>query len=267
MSDDRYFTRDGATIAYQYTGSGTPLGYAHGVFLSRDAVRRMELFDFDTLSADRGLLTFDQRGHGQSTGRPVVTDYTFANVALDLLGVLDAAGVDEPIDFAGSSWGAAAALHAAVIEPARFRSLVLIIPPVAWEDGPVQARQWYSDTADEIERLGGPAWRKAWADADPLPIFADYPKFDLTPEVPDELLPSVLRGIGQSDLPPQELVGELRMPTLIMTWETDPLHPAETAQRLHELIPGSQLHIAASVPEIQTWTARTAEFLSLRERS
>lgn len=103
MSKDRYFTRDGATIAYQYTGTGAPLGYAHGVFLSRDAVRRMELFDFDALSAGRSLLTFDQRGHGRSTGRPVVTDYTFANVALDLLGALDAAGVDEPIDFAGSS--------------------------------------------------------------------------------------------------------------------------------------------------------------------
>jgi pimeloyl-ACP methyl ester carboxylesterase len=80
----------------------------------------------------------------------------------------------------------------------------------------------------------------------------------------DELLPSVLRGIGQSDLPPQELVAELRMPTLIMTWETDPLHPVETAQRLHSLIPGSRLHIATSVPEIQTWTARTAELLSHR---
>ncbi|ONI70875.1 alpha/beta hydrolase [Actinosynnema sp. ALI-1.44] len=261
MPEDRHFTRDGARIAYQYTGSGRPLGYAHGVFLSRDAVRRMGLFDFDTLSAGRSLLTFDQRGHGQSTGRPVDADYGFANVGLDLLGVLDDAGVAEPIDFTGSSWGAAAALHAAVIAPERFGSLVLIIPPVAWEDGPVQARQWYTDTADEVDRLGGAAWRAKWAAADPLPIFADYPKFDLTPQVPDELLPAVLRGIGQSDLPPQDLVARLRLPTLIMTWETDPLHPPATAQRLHDLIPGSRLHIAASVADVRTWTAKTAEFL------
>nr|WP_042186477.1 alpha/beta hydrolase [Kibdelosporangium sp. MJ126-NF4]CEL17306.1 Beta-ketoadipate enol-lactone hydrolase [Kibdelosporangium sp. MJ126-NF4]CTQ91465.1 Beta-ketoadipate enol-lactone hydrolase (EC 3.1.1.24) [Kibdelosporangium sp. MJ126-NF4] len=267
MSDDRRFTRDGATIAYQYTGSGKPLGYAHGVFLSRDAVRRMGLFDFDTLSTGRSLLTYDQRGHGGSTGRPVDTDYGFANVGLDLLGLLDEAGVTEPIDFTGSSWGAATALHAAVMSPERFSSLVLIIPPVAWEEVPVTARQWYSDTADEVERLGGPAWRAAWAAADPLPIFADYPKFDLTPQVPDDLLPAVLRGIGQSDLPPQELVADLRLPTLIMTWTTDPLHPPATAERLHELIPGSRLHIAASVPQIQEWTAITADFLGHPARS
>ena len=39
----------------------------------------MHLFDFDTLSAGGSLLTFDQRGHGRSTGRPVAADYTFAN--------------------------------------------------------------------------------------------------------------------------------------------------------------------------------------------
>src|SRR5882757_63664 len=100
MSLDSHFTRAGATIAYQYTGSGSPLGYAHGVFLSRDAVRRLGLFDFDLLGAGRGLLTYDQRGHGESTGRPVAADYTFDNVGADLLGLLDAAGVDEPIDFA-----------------------------------------------------------------------------------------------------------------------------------------------------------------------
>ncbi|ALG12537.1 alpha/beta fold hydrolase [Kibdelosporangium phytohabitans] len=69
MPGDRHFTRDGATIAYQYSGRGRPLGYAHGVFLSRDAVRRMGLFDFDALSAGRSLFTYDQRGHGPAAAR------------------------------------------------------------------------------------------------------------------------------------------------------------------------------------------------------
>jgi pimeloyl-ACP methyl ester carboxylesterase len=262
MSQDSYFTREGATIAYQYTGSGSPLGYAHGVFLSRDAVRRLGLFDFDLLGAGRGLLTYDQRGHGRSTGRPVAADYTFDNVAADLLGLLDAAGIDEPIDFAGSSLGVATALRAAVTAPERFRRLVLLIPPVAWESGPDQARQWYTDTADRIEEIGPAAWRAEWAAAEPLPIFADYPKFDLTPEIPDELLAPILRGIGGSDLPAPEELAALRVPTLILTWETDPLHPVATAVRLRDLIPGSELVVAKSVPDIQTWTARTAEFVT-----
>lgn len=262
ISTDSFLPREGGTIAYQYTGSGSPFGYAHGVMLSRDAVRRLELFDFDALAAGRRLLTYDQRGHGRSTGRPVAADYTFENLTLDLLALVDALDVDEPMDFAGSSLGSAVALHAAIAAPHRFRRLVLLIPPVAWETGPEQARHWYRDTADEIERLGAPAWRRRWAQADPLPIFADYPKFDLSPDVPDELLPAVLRGVGASDLPPPEALAEVRQPTLILTWDTDPLHPVPTAERLHELIPDSVLHVARSVPDIQTWTRRTADFLS-----
>jgi hypothetical protein len=34
MSADSHFTTDGATIAYELTGSGRPVGYAHGVLLS-----------------------------------------------------------------------------------------------------------------------------------------------------------------------------------------------------------------------------------------
>ncbi|MFE9748330.1 alpha/beta fold hydrolase [Saccharothrix saharensis] len=262
MSADSYFTRAGATIAYQFTGSGSPLGYAHGVMLSRDAVRRLELFDFDGLAAERALLTFDQRGHGRSTGRPVPADYTFENVTLDLLGLMEDLDIDEPMDFAGSSLGSAMALHAAIAAPNRFRRLVLIIPPVAWEAGPVSARQWYADTADRIEQLGAPAWRQQWAQAEPLPIFADYPKFDLSPDVPDELLPSILRGVGQSDLPPLDAIATIRQPTLILAWDTDPLHPVDTAEQLQEAIPGSTLHVARSVQDIKTWTTRTADFLA-----
>ncbi|GGM89905.1 hypothetical protein GCM10011609_28480 [Lentzea pudingi] len=47
---DSYVTRAGAKIAYELTGSGPLLGYAHGVFLSRAAVLRLHLLDFDTLS-------------------------------------------------------------------------------------------------------------------------------------------------------------------------------------------------------------------------
>lgn len=262
MATDRYLTRNGATIAYELTGSGRPVGYAHGVFLSRDAVRQMEVFDFDTIGRGRSLLTYDQRGHGRSTGRPVADDYRFANVGDDLLGLLDAADIDEPMDFTGSSLGVATALYATLAAPERFRRLVLVIPPVAWETGPQPARQWYLDTADVIESRGATAWRKEWASAPPLPIFADYPKFDLTPDVADELLPHILRGIGMSDLPDPDRLATLSQPTLILVWDRDPLHPVATAQRLHETIPDSTLHVAHTVEDVKTWTQRTLDFLA-----
>lgn len=262
QEQDKYVTRAGARIAYELTGSGSPLGYAHGVFLSRNAVRRLHLLDFEELTDGRQLLTYDQRGHGHSTGRPIPDDYRFENFTLDLLALLDELAFDEPIDFAGSSLGCDVALRAAIAQPDRFLRLVLIIPPVAWETGPNQTRQWYTDNAEVIESHGAAHWRKEWAQTPPLPIFADYPAFDMSPDIPDELLAPVLRGIGESDLPAPEAIGALSHPALILTWDTDPLHPVSTAERLHELLPDSTLHVSTTVADVQTWTSRITDFLA-----
>ncbi|GAB3451523.1 alpha/beta fold hydrolase [Actinophytocola sediminis] len=262
MPPDSFFARDGATIAYQFTGSGTPFGYAHGVLLSREAVRRLDLFHVESLADQRRVLTYDQRGHGHSTGRPVAEDYRFDNIARDLLALLDALDIDQPIDFAGSSLGCDTALRAAIAAPERFGRLVLMIPPVAWESGERQAKQWYFDTAADIEALGAATWRRRWADADRPAIFADYPPYSFVPDVADELLPSILRGVGMSDLPAKERIATLTQPTLILAWDTDPLHPVATARTLRELIPGAELHVSTSVADVRSWTDRIAEFLA-----
>ncbi len=259
-ADTTVKTADGQTIAYELSGHRPVVGYAHGALLSRSAVRGLDLFDIDALAPNGALLTYDQRGHGQSTGRPVAEDYCFEQAASDLLAVLDAAGVDEPIDFAGSSLGAAAVLYAALIAPERFRRLALLIPPVSWETGPHHMRQWYADAADRVEQIGPTAWRQDWADAEPLPIFADYPPAAFDPDVADELLAPVLRGVGMSELPEPRAVRALPHPTLILAWQTDPLHPVKTAAHLHVLIDDSRLEIAHSVSDIKTWTRQVAEF-------
>ncbi|OLF17037.1 alpha/beta fold hydrolase [Actinophytocola xanthii] len=262
MSNDHYLARDGARIAYEITGAGTPLGYGHGVLLSRAAVRRMALFDIDAVAADRRLLTYDQRGHGHSTGRPVAADYTFDSVADDLLALVDAADLGEPLDFMGSSLGAAAALGAALRAPEKFRRLALLIPPVAWEGGDAPVRRWYLDTADAIDAEGAAAWRRGWANAEPIPLLAEHKGFDLTPDIDDELVSSALRGVGQSDLPDPARLATLPHPTLILTWDTDPLHPVETAERLHEAVPNSELHVSRSLADVLTWTGRVRDFFA-----
>lgn len=262
MTADSYFTRRGARIAYQFTGSGSPLGYAHGVPLSREAVRRLGLLDVESLGSGHRLLAYDARGHGRSTGSPVVEDYRFENFTRDLLALMDTLGIDEPMDFAGSSLGSDTALRSAITAPQRFRRLALMIPPAAWDGGRRQAQQWYRDNADLIETEGAAAWRERWAQADPLPIFAGYPRIDLTPDVADELLPSVLRGVAMSDLPAHAAIATVAQPTLILAWDTDPLHPTSTAQTLHDLIPDSELHVSTSMNDVKTWTGRIVEFFA-----
>ena len=80
-------------------------------------------------------------------------------------------------------------------------------------------------------------------------------------DVDEALMPSVLRGAASSDLPAPEQLATIRTPTLLLAWDGDPGHPVSSAERLHELIPGSTLHVARTPSELQTWDDRTADFL------
>ena len=75
------------------------------------------------LAADgRSVLVPDLRNHGRSFHHP---DVSYAALASDLLGLLDARGIDEA-DLVGHSMGAKAAMWLALAEPDRVRSLVVV---------------------------------------------------------------------------------------------------------------------------------------------
>lgn len=73
------------------------------------------------------------------------------------------------------------------------------------------------------------------------------------PDVTDGLLPTIFRGAAQADLPPADAITSIDVPTLILAWIDDPGHPLSTAQRLHELIVGSQLVVAHTPAALNTW--------------
>jgi pimeloyl-ACP methyl ester carboxylesterase len=81
-------------------------------------------------------------------------------------------------------------------------------------------------------------------------------------DIDEALLPTVLRGAAASDLPPPEAIAAIRRPTLILAWDGDPGHPLATAERLHDLIPGSVLSVARTPDELCSWDDRTLRFLS-----
>jgi hypothetical protein len=80
-------------------------------------------------------------------------------------------------------------------------------------------------------------------------------------DIPEELLPSVLRGAAASDLPPTEAIAALEHRALVLAWAGDPGHPESTAERLHELLPTSELHVATQLTDLFTWSATIADFL------
>lgn len=78
----------------------------------------------------------------------------------------------------------------------------------------------------------------------------------------DAVASSALRGVGSSDLPDPHRLTSIRQPTLVLAWDTDPLHPTATAERIADLIPDCTLHVARTVDEVQSWTRLTATFFN-----
>ncbi|MFD3540227.1 alpha/beta fold hydrolase [Streptomyces sp. NPDC058662] len=245
---------------YDDAGIGPLAVYAHGGLASQALEQRMDLFDWTpVLRAGRRLVRYDARGHGRSTGRPVDEDYTYPSLADDLLGLLDHLGTAEAVDAIGASMGCGTCLHAAVLAPDRFSRLVLLLPPTAWSTREPYARANRA-AADTVERHGAAAWLSARGERPRPAVVADVP--DLPPAPPEPLLPSVLRGLARSDLPPPAVLVALRCPVLILTWADDPGHPVSTAAALADCLPDAELHVSRTRADVRTWGSRIADFLT-----
>jgi len=87
------------------------------------------------------------------------------------------------------------------------------------------------------------------------------------PQVSERLLPSVLRGAASSDLPAPDAVRAFRGPSLLLPWVGDQGHPLSTSERLVELLPNVQVHVAYHLSDVAKWTDRVDAFLTqLEER-
>ncbi|WP_033338768.1 alpha/beta fold hydrolase [Catenuloplanes japonicus] len=251
---DLWISRPGAELACWVRGDGPPVGYAHGMLLSRGAEDTRGLHDWSPVITERRLVRYDARAHGASTGRPVAEDYTWSHLADDLIAVAETVGEGAPIDFMGASMGCGTLLWAASRAPERFRRLVLIIPPTTGATR-VNARLYLAEAA-AVER-GTPAPPSA-----PPPIFASLPSYPQKAAVDLDLLPSVLRGAAASDLPDRDVLGRVQNDTLILAWETDPVHPVSSAHLLHEVLPHAKLQVATVEAEVRRWPEDVAEYLN-----
>ena len=52
------------------------------------------------------------------------------------------------------------------------------------------------------------------------------------------------------------------MPTLILAWRFDPIHPVSTAEKLRDLLPAADLHVTRRIGDTSGWVERVEDFLS-----
>jgi pimeloyl-ACP methyl ester carboxylesterase len=70
----------------------------------------------------------DMRGYGQSDRPEAIDQYTLLHLLGDIVGLLDALGVQQA-EIAGHDWGAMVAWHAALLRPDRFRAVIALSLP------------------------------------------------------------------------------------------------------------------------------------------
>jgi pimeloyl-ACP methyl ester carboxylesterase len=70
----------------------------------------------------------DMRGYGQSDRPQAIDQYTLLHLVGDMVGLLDALGVEQAV-IAGHDWGAPVAWHAALLRPDRFRAVIGLSVP------------------------------------------------------------------------------------------------------------------------------------------
>jgi pimeloyl-ACP methyl ester carboxylesterase len=70
----------------------------------------------------------DMRGYGLTDRPEAIDQYTLLHLIGDMVGLLDALGVEQAV-IAGHDWGAPVAWHAALLRPDRFRGVIGLSPP------------------------------------------------------------------------------------------------------------------------------------------
>ena len=105
--------------------------FIHGLGLSDHAGLALTLGI--PLATDADVVLYALRGHGRS--QLVPTGYRVVDHVADLVGLLDALGVDRPVHLVGCSYGGAVATVAAIRHPDRVASLVYadgVLPVPGW---------------------------------------------------------------------------------------------------------------------------------------
>lgn len=239
---------------------GPAFVWCHGLLSSRAREDRDGLFDWRPVVEQRWRwVRYDARGHGESAGTNNVAAYSWPELSRDLLGLADTLGISR-FAAGGASMGCAAVIEAALAAPDRIDRMVLAVPPAAWGDHAGQAEHYRANAA-YLRSQGDDEGLAALEVEVRPPILGNPPNLPAVPGAHPEWLPAILRGAAASDLPPPHQVAQLPQPTLILAWDTDAAHPLSTAERLAELLPRADLHVARTMRQIQEWPRLVSVFM------
>jgi pimeloyl-ACP methyl ester carboxylesterase len=231
---------DGLELAAEDSGAGVPFIFAHGLTVNRTQTHKQ----LAPLADHYRILSFDQRGHAESTPIANAGLFDVNRMAEDITAILDARGIQRAI-VGGESMGAATSLRFALNHPQRVIALLLCLP--ALSDELLAARDTVTAFAPIIRAQGidafaarngaemlaqgaSPQRAAAWS-----AILRSHQADSLA--LACETVPNWLVYSGPAELQ------RLTMPVFIIAIDGDPVHPLALAQRLAATMPHAQLQV------------------------
>ena len=222
-------------------GKGKPFIWLHGMLNSVKSDSLYSLVDFKELSKIVSLVRYD------ACDQWIGGDYSWNGLTEELIRIADAHKYDSMI-LGGCSMGSGTAVHAAIRFPEMVKALVLVTPPPAWE-----MRSSTKVVYEKVALKANPNFipeivkRIIQLNLDPPDFFEK-----MHPGTRQRLLEyhlsfepqyyfSIYHGGAISDFPTREQIGEIRVPTLIVTDPNDKNHPIEIARELKLLIPNAEM--------------------------
>ncbi|MEI2302252.1 alpha/beta fold hydrolase [Ensifer sp. MJa1] len=237
MAENQRHTIGEVTINYRIDGDGEPLVCIHGVGSYLEAWSAV----VERLKDRFTILTFDLRGHGQSSrlkGRYEIDDFVNETLAL-----ADRAGF-ATFNLAGFSLGGLIAQRLALTHLSRLRRLILLSTVAGRTPG---ERERVLERLAAL-RAGTPAdhhnaslsrWlTEGFQESNPE-LIARLRSRDA--ENDPDCYASAYRVLAETDF--GGFLDQIRCPTLIATGEDDAGSNPRMARYMHERIPGSELRI------------------------
>ncbi|WP_157996902.1 MULTISPECIES: alpha/beta fold hydrolase [Streptomyces] len=250
---------NGLQLPYAESGypNGTPVVFVHG---AGESWRSFEPV-LGLLPTSLHGYAPTQRGHGDAD-KPAA-GYRPEDYATDLVGFLDALGVERAV-LVGAGTGGIAARIVAGGHPHRVAGLVLLGTPTELAD-----KSWASELRGATERLGEPGGPDP---AELLPAdsgTADLARFsavmaDEARRTPPHVWRQTVDGLLRADLP--ATLGGILVPTLVVWGDRDDRVPRADQQRITDTVPGARLSVYEGAGHAVHWerpgpvTGELAEF-------
>jgi aminoacrylate hydrolase len=229
---------NGTEIFYDRAGSGPALVFAsglggHGGYWAAQVGALMDRFD---------CITFDHRGVGRSG--PAAPPFSVSGLAKDVLGLLDALGVQRAA-FVGHSTGGAMGQWLAQHAPDRFAAMALT---ATWRRCDPRFGMLFRARLQALEEIGVEAYVRAslpllfpieWFDAQGDGLEAMVAK-TVASQPPRDVLAGRLRAIIESDHDQGAFAAA--MPVLMMASADDPLVPPPAVAAVGEALGTDRYH-------------------------